>query len=242
MPAAQKNFLTDSLEKVRKHADMFSGPALPYEREVDTRYREEAVHNMRQGEKHFMWGEANKILTMAMSAVLMGGVTGTVVKLAVGSTLGMGLLAAGGVALAAAALGAAYISFKSNSKYGVNVIETNADLAARSHARELVPALSKTIGAEVKEAFKDAVREMREEQHGAMVQGAAHTKGTVEAAVGNTPEEHKTERVVQEAVLETPAKIINYHEASAKLPRALEKEHNGKITDAKEVTVNVSSR
>ncbi len=184
-----RNFLTEAVSKVRQKADHFSDPVLPEGRETDSRYREQAEHNLRQSEKHFMWGKASEILTMVMSAVLMGGVTGTLVKAAAAGSFGLPLLGAVGVALATASLAAAYVSFKSQGRNWMNVNETNADLNARSTTRELAPAISQSVGQEVKSAFKDAIKELHQEQQQAMIAGAANTNGTVPAAVGGiTPE------------------------------------------------------
>ena len=191
-----RNFLTEAVTAVRQKVDHWSESALPEGREVDSSYREQAEHNLRQSEKHFMWGKASEILTMMMSAVLMGGVTGTIIAAVKGAgAIGMLGLGGAGLVLAVAAVGAAYVSFKSSGKTDIHKIETNADLYARTNAVALAPAISQTVGQEVKAAFKDAIKELHAEQQQAMIAGAANTNGSVPAAVAELPAVHTVREV-----------------------------------------------
>ncbi len=186
------NFLSQSFSRI---GDTFKGMTTATahdESRTDSQYRTEALHNFNQSKNQFMWGETSKILTMAMSAVLMGGITGTVVSMLSGSALGMGMLAVGGLALAAGAIGAAYMGFKSRGMNFINVNETNAELAARKHTQELTPTLSKAVGTEVgkevKQAMKEAFAEAGMQQlHPHQLATANVSAGSVDAAVVDVP-------------------------------------------------------
>jgi hypothetical protein len=186
MPAV-KSFLTDTITKVRGSLEKLSEHELPTDRAVDSRYRNEAEHNLRDAEKHFVWSEVGKVLTMMMSAVLMGGVTGTIVKMAAGTGLaGMGALTAVGIGLAAAAVGAAYISFKSYGRTDINKAETYAEMLARKNEAQLSPSIAKTLGQEIRVALKDVVSDIRNDHRQAMIAGAANTNIAMDAAVVDT--------------------------------------------------------
>jgi hypothetical protein len=196
---AQRSFLADSVEKLRNKFDSLYASDLATSREVDSDYRAQESQNLKEGEKHFMWGEASKILTMAMSAVLMGGVTGSAIKFLTAVSWGMPILAGAGALLAVGALGAAYLSFKSQGQNATNKSETYASMLARKQEQALAPSLSKAIGAEMREAIKEGVqegiKELKADQQAAMIAGAANTNGAVDAAVANVPTE-KVENAV----------------------------------------------
>jgi F0F1-type ATP synthase assembly protein I len=212
MPAV-KSFLTDTVSKVRGSLEKLSEHELPADRATDSRYRSEAEHNLKAAEKHFVWSEVGKVLTMMMSAVLMGGVTGTIVKMAAGTGFaGMGVLTVVGIGLAAAAVGAAYISFKSYGRTNIDVAETNARMHGRVNAEELAPAIAKTVGQEVRVALKDVVSDMRSDHRQAMIAGAANTNTTVDAAVVDADAAHMpipTLTPAKEPTLPEPTLIVS---------------------------------
>ena len=179
-----KNFLSEAMSSVRNRVDHISDASLPEGYEVDSSYRSRAEHSLRESEKQFMWGKASDILTMVMSAVLMGGVTGTIVTMAAtAGAVGMAGLVIVGVGLAAASLGAAYISFKSLGKNAINTVANNAELYARVNAKELAPLISRSVEQEAKTV--DVEPQAQLEHSSAMLAGAAHTNAAVQAAVAD---------------------------------------------------------
>lgn len=227
----RNNFLSQSFSRIGSTFSRMSEPTAHDETRTDSQYRAEALHNFNQSKSQFMWGETSKILTMAMSAVLMGGITGTVVSMLSGSAIGMGMLAVGGLALAAGAIGAAYMGFKSRGMNFINVNETNAELAARKQAQELTPTLSKAVGKEVghevKSAIKEAFIEARSEQSlqpHQLANASVSPGSSVEAAVVDVPFTEVRRDLSRGEAIEINAKPIPQTRITTN-----EMEHNARI-------------